>query len=132
MTDAPQPQQPRAERRTYMAGEVIFTEGDPGLTAFIIQSGQVMISRQDRCIVVLGVDGLFGEGAFLAGGPRDNTATALVDSSVLVLPKQVFDVKLGQADSFIQKLIGILLRTTQNVMGLGGMDAAKLPAPDDL
>lgn len=132
MTDAPQAQRPKAEHRRYEAGEVIFREGDPSLSAFIIQSGEVMITRKERCVVILGVDGLFGEGAFLMAGPRDNTAVALVETTVLVVPKKIFDAKIEQADSFIRKLVGILLRTTQNVVGLGEEASACLPESEDL
>jgi len=128
MTDAPQ--QAKVERRTFEAGEVIFKEGDPSGTAFIVQTGQVEVRKGGRRLVVLGVDGLFGEGAFLSSARRDCTATALEASSAVVLPTSVFIAKMKTADSFIVKLIGILLRLTQSVQGLGG-DAAKKAAPDE-
>jgi CRP-like cAMP-binding protein len=76
--------------RRFSAGSVIFKEGDPGVEMFIIQQGQVGISRrvgrQTRQIAVLEKGDFFGEMALLEDYPeRSATAKALSDVEVLQL-----------------------------------------------
>ncbi len=76
--------------RRFAAGSVIFKEGDPGVEMFIIQQGQVGISRktgrQLRQIAVLEKGDFFGEMALLEDYPeRSATAKALSDVEVLQL-----------------------------------------------
>ena len=76
--------------RRFSAGSVIFKEGDPGVEMFIIQQGQVAISRrigrQVRQLAVLEKGDFFGEMALLEDYPeRSATAKALSDVEVLQL-----------------------------------------------
>lgn len=74
----------------FKAGEVIFKQGDPGCEMFIIQTGQVAISRRagdvEERLAVLEKGDFFGEMALLEGYPeRSATARALADVVVLRL-----------------------------------------------
>jgi CRP-like cAMP-binding protein len=76
--------------RRFPAGTEIFKEGDPGVEMFIIQQGQVAISRlvgrQVRQLAVLDKGDFFGEMALLEDYPeRSATARALSDVEVLQL-----------------------------------------------
>jgi CRP-like cAMP-binding protein len=66
--------------RAYLAGEVIFDEGDQGNALYIIRSGRVLICRQGRpanAIAELGPGSFFGELALLESAPRNAQARAL-------------------------------------------------------
>ncbi|MFH1177504.1 MAG: cyclic nucleotide-binding domain-containing protein [Acidobacteriota bacterium] len=74
----------------FPAGAEIFCEGDPGCEMFIIQSGQVAISRrvgsQVRQLAILEKGDFFGEMAVLEEYPeRSATACALTEVEVLQL-----------------------------------------------
>lgn len=74
-------------------GQVIFREGSPSDFAFIIESGQVEVSRQRRdgqteVLDILGHHEIFGEIGMIDGGPRTATATALENSKVLMISRQ--------------------------------------------
>jgi CRP-like cAMP-binding protein len=80
----------------FPAGSVIFKEGDLGSEMFIIQNGQVRISRvigeQERELAVLEKGDFFGEMALLEELPeRSASVTAITDVEVLQLRSADFD-----------------------------------------
>jgi CRP/FNR family transcriptional regulator, cyclic AMP receptor protein len=65
--------------RTFVAGETIFTEGEPGLGLYVVFKGEVEISRKGKSqsqLARLGPAEVFGEVSFLDGRARSATATA--------------------------------------------------------
>jgi CRP-like cAMP-binding protein len=73
--------------RAYLAGEVIFDEGDQGNALYIVRTGRVLICRQSRPsapIAELGPGSFFGELALLESVPRTAQARALEASRLAV------------------------------------------------
>ena len=76
--------------RRFAAGEVIFEEGDAGCDMYIIQKGEVVISRRagggERRLAILEKGDFFGEMSLLEEYPeRSATASAVTDVEVLQL-----------------------------------------------
>ena len=75
--------------RSYPAGQVIFREGDPGDTCFVIQDGAVKITREHggRTIALaeLRAGDIFGELSMFGGETRSATAQALEDTHAVAL-----------------------------------------------
>lgn len=74
--------------RTFLAGEVVFDEGDEGQAIYILLSGRVLICRQgqvERPITTVEEGGIFGELALIDGGPRSAQARALADCELGVM-----------------------------------------------
>ena len=74
-------------------GQIIFHEGSRSDFAFIIEDGQVEVSRQRpdgniEVLDILGENEIFGEIGMIDGGPRLATATALEKSKVRMLTRQ--------------------------------------------
>jgi CRP-like cAMP-binding protein len=66
--------------REYLAGEVIFDEGEEGNALYIVRTGRVVICRQGRPehpIAEIDAGGFFGELALLDPAPRSAQARAL-------------------------------------------------------
>jgi CRP-like cAMP-binding protein len=66
--------------REYLAGEVIFDEGEQGYALYIVRTGRVLISRKgrpDSPIATLGAGSFFGDLALLDAAPRAAQARAL-------------------------------------------------------
>jgi len=65
-------------RRTYKTNELVFTEEEPGVGMYIIESGTVHITfgQEQKLLAVLGDGDFFGEIALLLESPRTATATA--------------------------------------------------------
>ena len=74
--------------RRYLAGEVIFDEGDEGQAIYILLDGTVTICRQgqaDRPIATVEAGNIFGELALIDGGPRSAQARAATDCELGVM-----------------------------------------------
>jgi CRP/FNR family cyclic AMP-dependent transcriptional regulator len=98
--------------RMLSAGDVVFREGEPGETMFVIRKGRVRITKQvrggEKTFAVLGVGEFFGEMAILTGQPRSATATAVEDVMLLEVDARRFETMVTtQAEiavRIIQKL----------------------------
>ncbi len=66
--------------RQYAPGEVVFSEGDPGLGLYVVLRGEVEIQQKlkdgTRKLALLGPGDVFGEVSFLDGGIRSATVTS--------------------------------------------------------
>jgi len=72
------------------AGDVLIREGDEGDRVYIIDEGNVVISKEGRFIARLGPADYFGEIALLRDVPRQATATAETDVRIYALDRDVF------------------------------------------
>ncbi len=84
--------------RTFRAGEIIFSEFEPGDNFYFIQSGRVqlvkLIGEIERTLDILQPSEMFGEMAILENSPRSATAIALDDVTVLEFNSQNFEILL--------------------------------------
>jgi CRP-like cAMP-binding protein len=100
--------------RTYQKRRLIFSQGDRADAVFFVQRGKVklnVVSRQGKQAVValLGAGDFFGEGC-LTGQPfRMATATALMESSIVRLPKETMIKALHRDGAFSEMFITYLL-----------------------
>ena len=107
------------------AGTVIYAQGSPCNSVLFIQSGSVKLSvlaasGKEAVVGVLGPGDFFGEGA-LAGQPvRFATATALVASRVLTVPKRRMIRLLHQqrslSDRFLAHMLARNLRLEEDLI----------------
>ncbi|MDR2499809.1 MAG: Crp/Fnr family transcriptional regulator [Treponema sp.] len=82
--------------RTFQAGEMIFSEFEPGDTFYLIQSGRVelvkIIGDIEKTLDILNPSEMFGEMAILENSPRSATAIALDTVTVLEFNRQNFEI----------------------------------------
>jgi CRP-like cAMP-binding protein len=82
--------------RTFQAGEMIFSEFEPGDTFYLIQSGRVelvkIIGDIEKTLDILQPSEMFGEMAILENSPRSATAIALDTVKVLEFNRQNFEI----------------------------------------
>jgi hypothetical protein len=93
----------------FAPGEVVFSEGDPGVEMFILQSGRVeivkLIGGEDRRLAVLEKGDFFGEMAMLEELPRNATARALDHVSALVVSPATFDQMLHENPEIVVRMM---------------------------
>lgn len=106
------------ERRSYKAGETVFREGEQGSSAFVVQSGEVVISKvvdgEDQELAVVGRGGIFGEMALIDDQPRMATAKVRDGATIMTISKLMYKDKLKQSDPFIRALLRILVETVRS------------------
>jgi CRP-like cAMP-binding protein len=82
--------------RTFQAGEMIFSEFEPGDTFYLIQSGRVqlvkLVGDLEKTLDILQPSEMFGEMAILENSPRSATAIALDTVTALEFNSQNFEV----------------------------------------
>lgn len=75
-------------------GAVLFRQGDPGDEMFVVSQGRIRLTigkgGNETEVNVLGPGEFFGELSLLTGEPRSATATAVDDSMLLAIGRDVF------------------------------------------
>ncbi len=84
------------EEKEMAEGATIFIEHMPGEMLYLIREGTVRISKmlaegQEKTLVILGPEDVFGEMAILDGAPRSATARAAEKARLLCIKKTDFE-----------------------------------------
>lgn len=98
------------EIKRFMAGDVVFKEGDKSSELYIVIEGKIQIVKSVsgsgmKILAVLEHGGIFGEGALLSDKERGASAQALADSSLCVLKREDFEKFLKQNPAYAAGLL---------------------------
>lgn len=101
------------KRKRFKKGDIIITEGEKGDEFFVIETGQVKVTRRsldgrEKILDILSNGSFFGELAVLDRMPRSATVEAMSDVSSLTLHKDDFIPLLEQMPSLAIKIIKVL------------------------
>lgn len=107
-------------RKIYYRDDIVFREGDPADCAYLIERGEIQITKQTSDgdeieLGRLGPGAIFGEMAMIDMQPRMARATAMIDTTVTFVNQQMFEKKLKAADPFLHALLLILVRNVRSV-----------------
>src|SRR5437763_6766290 len=88
----------------FKSGEVVFHEGDPGDSLYLVSEGSVKISKEDRggreqVLDYIKPGNFFGEMALLEGKPRSAMATAAEPTLLGAVKEEIFQHLLELATS---------------------------------
>jgi CRP-like cAMP-binding protein len=91
------------ELRKMGEGTTVFIENMPGESLFLVKQGTIRISKMfaegdEKTLVVLGPEDIFGEMAVIDGLPRSATARVAEDAELISLKKPDFE-KLSREDA---------------------------------
>lgn len=99
----------------FEAGQLIFAEGDPGDTAYVIQSGIAKIKRRgpggrDIVIAIAGPGDIVGELSVFDPGPRIDTVVAASDVRTGSLDRRVLRRCVAEQPAILPELLQLLAR----------------------
>ena len=97
------------KRLQLAAGDVLFEEGDPPTSAYLIESGRIEIvtEREGAPMVlsVLGPGDLLGEMAVIDDAPRTATARALGDAVLIEVDRAQINERIDNSDPIVRALL---------------------------
>ena len=108
----------------FSRGATLFSEGEPGDRLYIVSSGKVKIGRKspdgrENLLAILGPGEMFGELSLFDPGPRNATATAVADTSLIGLGNDDLVTWLTGRPDVARQLLRALarrLRRTNNML----------------
>jgi len=106
-------------RQIFPAGAQIFSEGDAGNFAYVIETGNVEMraSRNGRKVVLarFGEGDLLGESALVDDDPRAASAIAVEETQVVVLDKSTVHEHIANADETVQLILRLSLERLRSL-----------------
>jgi CRP-like cAMP-binding protein len=101
--------------RKLARAEVLFREGDPGRSLFVIVEGKIKLGRtssdgRENLLAILGPGEMFGELSLFDPGPRNATATAVADTELVELASGDLNEWLTGRPVVAQQLLSALAR----------------------
>lgn len=104
-----------AQKLEYKKGDIIFCEGDPGDSMYLIQEGRIRLSYfissdMEKTLLILDQDSLFGEMALIGVGTRSAKATAEEDCTLLAFQQASFQEMLETEATIGVKILKQILQ----------------------
>ena len=97
-----------SETVAFAAGDVIFSEGDPGDVAYGIQEGTVAILRHGKVIDTAGPGSIIGEMALIDSKPRSASAAAQTDCKLVPVDEKRFMYLVQETPFFALNVMRIM------------------------
>ena len=99
--------------KTYLPSQIIFREGLPGTSTYVVRAGKVEISvqREGRKVILatLGEGALFGEMAPFDGGLRSATASAATACELWCIRTEGFKEMVDSCPPFVKTMVDSLV-----------------------
>ena len=107
-------------RRSLAAGELLFSQGQKGDTAFVIESGTIEIfserNNARQVIARLGPNEIFGEMALLGDATRTASAAATERTQLLVVTHEYLNERLLSADPMTRHLLRTVVMRSREML----------------
>lgn len=125
----------KLDRKVFSKGQLVFSEGDAGCCAYIIEEGEVEIvhrdARGDHRLSLINKGELFGEVALIDRQPRTASARATEHTILIQIEHQLISELLERSDPILRHLLVIILERFRNKSGYSGNPAdSNKPAPE--
>ena len=96
--------------RTYLKGELIYSQGDLADYFYYLKKGQVKIfltstDGLEKTIAIIGSGSILGEASFFDGEPRISSAKVLQNSEIITINKQTLMDKIRLEPSFAVSML---------------------------
>jgi CRP-like cAMP-binding protein len=96
-------------------GTILFNEGEPGESLFVVLSGKVKLGRRsadgrENLVAIMGPSDQFGELSLFDPGPRTVTATVVTDGRIAKLPKAALHKWVQDRPQIALQLLRVVAR----------------------
>lgn len=124
-----------SEQKIFATNEIIFSEGDLGDCAYLIEKGSVLVylvkDEVEIPLKYLGEGEVFGEMSLIDCSPRSASCRAITESQLIIVKKEQLLNRIQEADPVVRLLMKVLLERlrTQNEQ-ISGKKGQKKQAPD--
>ncbi len=112
-----------ALQKTFKRRQIIFSEGDEGIGFYIILSGRVKIYKlssegKEQILHIMEAQEPFGEAAVFAGEHYPASAQAIIETKVLLFPRQAFVDLISKNPSLALNMLAFLSRRLRTLASL--------------
>lgn len=119
---------------SFQPGELIFSSGEEGQQAYIIESGQVEIfvttDNTDVSFKTLSAGDVFGEMAVIDASPRSASARALTETCCVVVSSKQISDRIKDSDPVVKLLVSTLLNHIRSLTN--GVSQSSHPSASSL
>ncbi|WP_321495878.1 cyclic nucleotide-binding and patatin-like phospholipase domain-containing protein [uncultured Desulfobacter sp.] len=118
------------EKKFYHKGDIIFRQGEPGDSMYVIRSGMVSVHKEEEgrklFVSELKRGDFFGEMSLLSESPRNSTVEASLDVTLFCLTRENFDV-LIKTDKSIGLYLSRFYAKRMSILAKGDGPQAMAP-----
>ena len=107
------------DAQTFRAGQIVFTEGDPGNMMYAILEGEVEIMVGDQVVGIIPAGSIVGEMALIDHSPRSATAVARTECRLVPIDERRFLFMVQQTPNFsldVMRIMAARLRDMDALM----------------
>jgi CRP/FNR family transcriptional regulator, cyclic AMP receptor protein len=94
---------------TFLAGELIFREGEPGEVMYVVQEGEVELLRQGHLFETVGPGGILAELALIEATTHRSTARAKTDCKLVPINQTRFKVQVHHYPHFALQVMQVIV-----------------------
>ncbi len=99
----------------YGSGDIIFQEGDPGETMYLVLKGLVNIQVKGKSVAKIGPGDFFGEMSLIDDQFRSATAIVMRDSQLVAVGEKQFLRMVKKNPEFALYILQILVKRLRNM-----------------
>lgn len=96
------------QQRMLAIGEVVYSEGESGTHMYGIVDGAVQLQKGGVVVATLGPNDIFGERALIDRHPRDLTAVAVAETTLVEIDRYMFLFLVDESPRFALDVMGSL------------------------
>ncbi len=95
--------------RSFKAGDIVVTEGEPAKEMFVVRTGKVAVKVHGDTVEEVGPGGMFGEMALIDHAPRSATIVAIEDTQLVPINERLFVVLVQDTPFFALDVMRVLV-----------------------
>jgi len=125
---------PASTKKQFKKGDLLIREGEKGLCAYVIETGNVeILVQRDGKSVQIGVRGpgsLIGEMAMIDDKPRTATVRAMEDCDVLEITREDFARRVEHADPVVKMVMRVITNRYRDMLSRTNTFVSVTPQAD--